>query len=260
MKKQFVRVKFFCLFLLSFIFLSCSAARKFNGIWVSCDDSIGIKTKIEMSKDDKVVISYFPMEWFLNSEEGFDLKTIPESKSGYIDRDNWKIIINDEGQDTVYNVTFISKEAMSIKYEDGSVGEFVRENQPANLEIIFYYNPVTYTEFRSEESIRNGSYEQKEILLYRDLHEFTDVDKVLNEKPVYVKDLEKEQFYKSLIECLCIIKSDGKELMNFTYSENTNQEYALYNGSLIKRNENYDTFSKEVIRLIKSDYGKMKNG
>jgi hypothetical protein len=200
------------------------------------------------------------MEWFLNSEEGFDLKTIPESKSGYIDRGNWKIIINDEGKDTVYKVTFVSKVEMSIKYEDGSVREFVKENQPANLEIIFYYNPVTYTEFRSEESIRNGSYEQKEILLYRDLHEFTDVDKVLNEKPVYVKDLEKEKNYKSLIECLCIIKSDGKELMNFTYSENPNQEYALYNGRLIKRNENYDTFSKEVIRLIKSDYWKMKKG
>ena len=126
------------------------------------------------------------------------------------------------------------------------------------MEITFYYNPVVYTEFRTEELVKKGDCEIKKSFLYEELSEGTCINDVLREKPVFVDDSEKEGFYKNLIECLCIIKQGNEEIVKFTFSENPNQLYSLCNGRLIKRNEIYDKFSNEMIELIKKSEDRIK--
>ena len=50
----------------------------------------------------------------------------------------------------------------------------------------------------------------------------------------------------------------NEEIVKFTFSENPNQLYSLCNGRLIKRNEIYDKFSKEMIELIKKSEDRIK--
>lgn len=134
-----------------------------------------------------------------------------------------------------------------------NINSFIEKKSPKeiNMEITFYYNPVVYTEFRTEELVRKGDCEIKKSFLYEDLAEVTCINDVFREKPIFMDDSEKEGFYKNLIECLCIIKQGNEEIVKFTFSENPNQLYSLCNGRLIKRNEIYDKFSNEIIELIK---------
>ena len=138
-----------------------------------------------------------------------------------------------------------------LKSNQGSIENMNRINE--NIEIVFYYNPVVYTDFRTEKAVKNGAYEIKKIFHYKDLSDITCISDVLKEQPVYLDDSEKEAFYANLIECLCIITKDKKDILTFTYSENFNKNYALCNGKLIRRNKIYDKFADEILKIIKSE-------
>ncbi len=137
-----------------------------------------------------------------------------------------------------------------VKSKHGNIKNMNEINE--SIEIVFYYNPVVYTEFQTEGAVKNGSYELKRTFLYNELSEITNISDVLHEQPIFLDDSEKELAYKNLVECLCIVYSDEKTVLTFTYSENPNHDYALCNGKLIKRNDVYDKFAEEIIKIIKN--------
>ena len=61
-----------------------------------------------------------------------------------------------------------------------------------SIEIVFYYNPVVYTEFQTEGAVKSGSYELKRTFLYNELSEITNISDVLHEQPIFLDDSEKE--------------------------------------------------------------------
>ena len=107
-----------------------------------------------------------------------------------------------------------------------------------------------YTDFRTEDMIKNGAYEIKKTFLYEDLAEITCIKDVINETPLIEIDSYNESLYRNLIECLCIFEEDQTEILKFTYSENDNNKFALWNGKLIRRNSTYDRFVKELIHML----------
>lgn len=137
-----------------------------------------------------------------------------------------------------------------VKSKHGNIKNMNEINE--SIEIVFYYNPVVYTEFQTEGAVKSGSYELKRTFLYNELSEITNISDVLHEQPIFLDDSEKELAYKNLVECLCIVYSDEKTVLTFTYSENPNHDYALCNGKLIKRNDVYDKFAEEIIKIIKN--------
>ena len=88
------------------------------------------------------------------------------------------------------------------------------------LKITLYYNPCVYTDFRTEDMIKNGSYEIKKTFLYEDLVKITCINDVIKEKPVIEIDSSNESLCRNLIECLCVFEEDKTEILKFTYSEN----------------------------------------
>ena len=98
--------------------------------------------------------------------------------------------------------------------------------------------------------IKNGSYEIKKTFLYEDLVKITCINDVIKEKPVIEIDSSNESLYRNLIECLCVFEEDKTEILKFTYSENNKNKFSLYNGRLIKRNNTYDRFVKELIQML----------
>ena len=137
-----------------------------------------------------------------------------------------------------------------VKSKHGNIKNMNEINE--SIEIVFYYNPVVYTEFQTEGAVKSGSYELKRTFLYNELSEITNISDVLHEQPIFLDDSEKELAYKNLVECLCIVYSDEKTVLTLTYSENPNHDYALCNGKLIKRNDVYDKFAEEIIKIIKN--------
>lgn len=124
-------------------------------------------------------------------------------------------------------------------------------NQYNDLRIVFYYNSSSlYTDTgRSIEQIINGYYEIRKEFSYDDIKSFDSIEKVLNEKPVFVDDLDRLISRKSFVNCLCVISLGQIEILSFTYDE-TNDGYALYNGDLIERSKILDDFSKYLISLL----------
>lgn len=118
------------------------------------------------------------------------------------------------------------------------------------IKITLYYNSCVYTDFRTEDMIKNGAYEIKKTFLYEDLAEITCIKDVIKETPFIEIDSYNESLYRNLIECLCIFEEDQTEIIKFTYSENDNNEFALWNGKLIRRNSTYERFVKELIQLL----------
>ena len=90
-----------------------------------------------------------------------------------------------------------------VKSKHGNIKNMNEINE--SIEIVFYYNPVVYTEFQTEGAVKNGSYELKRTFLYNELSEITNISDVLHEQPIFLDDSEKELAYKNLVECLCIV-------------------------------------------------------
>ena len=121
----------------------------------------------------------------------------------------------------------------------------------SKIQVDFYYNnPSFYPDVgRSIDDILQGSYEVRKSFFYEDLKEFYPLEKIINTKPEFVNNDEKETLANSFVTCLCVVKIDSKQILLFTYKD-SNDDYCIYNRKLIKRNPVFDNFARFLINKL----------
>ena len=118
----------------------------------------------------------------------------------------------------------------------------------SSIEVDFYYNnSIVYTDTgRSITDILNGYYDIKNRFYYDDVKEFDSLNKLLDQERKIVYNDETKRIYETFVDSLCIVRLNGKQLLEFTYSKSADR-YCLCNGDLIERKDVYDRFAEYLI-------------
>ncbi|MBP5695587.1 MAG: hypothetical protein J6X11_02945 [Treponema sp.] len=129
-RRSFNALKILLIFL-ALAFVSCSAYRKFCGTWIAAENWMQYGIQIEISKDGKVVLSYFPNESFLYADEASESIVIPDTKEGYLDKEKMELVFDTPTEKTIMCITFCYRDSdvgeMTIVFEDGSLCDFIRK-------------------------------------------------------------------------------------------------------------------------------------
>lgn len=112
------------LFFTILIMVSCKANRVHNGVWVSDADWLQYSIRIEISRKDKISVTYFNNPLYAYGENSS--QDLPARKEGVLIREEQKIIF-DNSEDVMY-LWFLNSNLMMVRFNDGTSCDFIKEH------------------------------------------------------------------------------------------------------------------------------------
>lgn len=114
-----------CLLFVVLFTVSCNANGVYNGRWMSNADWLQYSIQVEISRHDKVLISYFQNQFYVYADKETGSLNIPEKKEGVFNRDQREIVFNNG--ESVMQIVFCNSDMMIIAFNDGTTCDFLKE-------------------------------------------------------------------------------------------------------------------------------------
>lgn len=102
------------------IVISCTEKDIYTGTWISTDHNLYIGTEIQISKNQKVIISNLPQDSLIISNDEFQDPFDSDTKEGFLDKKDRKIKFQNFSREETSYITFVTASEMYIVFYNGT--------------------------------------------------------------------------------------------------------------------------------------------